>query len=511
MSMAWGGESGKVSVLVELTEELGKFVQQAAAEGRPLRDVERSVLDRLLQIGQATMEQFLALQGDGDLGETVTADNGQTLYRSAEPVARPLRTIFGEHAFSAFVYRRRRHPHTPIVLRPVDARMSLPSGRWSPLLEEFTQLFCLEGAYAPAADAFARIFRQQLSVDTLEEVNRRMGAEAAEFLDTLDAPPAQEEAELLVVTADGKGVPLVRADALRLRCFEERPARPGNRRMATLASVYSVDRYVRTPEEIVAALFRDVREEPQSADVRPKPRHKRVVARFPKLFEELDETEPISGSIIALSWAAVEIGQRRRKGQPLLRLMDGQTSLWDAADNCLEHEHASGPVFDILDIVHVASYAWRAAKVFHTHREHQQAFVRDRLLRILQGDVKGVIQGLRQMATRRQLAGDARTEINTVCGYFTTHTPRMQYDKYLAAGCPIATGVIEGACRHLVKDRMERSGMRWTQLHAQAMLDVRAVHQSSYWDAFHQQRLTNQHASFPQFRNPLPPLKNLSG
>jgi len=510
MSMAGNGESDKISVLVELTEELGEFVEQAAAEGRALRDVERSVLDRVLQLGRAATDQFLALQGDGDLGETVTTDEGQTLYRSAEPIARPLRTIFGQHEFSAFVYRQRRHPNTPIVFRPVDARMSLPPGRWSHLLEEFTQLFCLEGAYAPAAEAFARIFRQKLSVDTLEDVNRRMGQQAAKFLDGLDAPPAKEEGELLVVTADGKGVPLVQADALRLRCFEERPARPGNRRMATLASVYSVDRHVRTPEEIVAALFRDDRDHRESADARPKPCHKRVVARFPKLFEELGE-KPISGSIIALSWAAVEVEQRRRPGQPLVRLMDGQTSLWDAADACLADERAPGPVFDILDIVHVASYVWRAAKVFQTHREHQEAFVRDRLLRILQGDVHGVIQGLRHMATRRHLAGAARQEIDTVCGYFTTHAQRMQYDTYLAAGCPIATGVIEGACRHLVKDRMERSGMRWTQTHAQAMLDLRAVHQSSYWDDFHQQRVTKQHASSQHFRNLLPSCTTLTG
>jgi hypothetical protein len=510
MSMAGASESGKVSVLVELTEELGRFVQQAAAEGRSLREVEQSVFDRLLQVGRAAIDQFLALQGDGDLGATVTADHGQTLHRSAQPVARPLRTIFGEHEFSAFVYRKRRHPHTPIVLRPVDARLSLAAGRWSPLLEEFTQLFCLEGAYAPAAEAFARIFRQQLSVDTLEEVNQRMGAEAAEFLDGLDAPPVTEEGDLLVVTADGKGVPLVQADAARLRCFEERPLRPGNRRMATLASVYSVDRHVRTPEDIVAALFRDVRQEPEPRHSRPEPCHKRMVARFPKLFEEL-AVEPISGSILALSWAAVEVEQRRREGQPLVRLMDGQVSLWDAADTCLADSLAAGPVFDILDIVHVASYVWRAAKVFHTHREHQEAFVRDRLLRILRGQVHGVIQGLRHRATRCRLAGAARKEIDTVCGYFTTHARRMNYHEYLAAGCPIATGVIEGACRHLVKDRMERSGMRWTQAHAQAMLDLRAVHQSSYWDEFQQQRVTAQQASSQPFRNLLPTLNALTG
>jgi hypothetical protein len=388
--------------------------------------------------------------------------------------------------------------------------MSLPPDRWSHLLQEFTQLFCIEQAFEPGAEAFARIFRQRLSVDMLERVNQQMGREAGEFLDSLAAPPAAEEGDLLVVTADGKGVPMVQADALRLRCFEARPLRPGNRRMATLASVYSVDRFVRTPEQIVAALFRDVRDEPLPADaVRPEPCHKRVVARFPRVFEEIDETQPLSGSMIALSWAAREVEQRRRPGQLLVRLMDGQTSLWDAADACLVDD-AEDQRWNILDIVHVAGYVWRAAKVFHSHRAQQAAFVRERLLRILQGDVWGVIRGLRRMATQRRLSGTARQEVDTVCGYFTTHARRMQYDRYLAAGCPIATGVIEGACRHLVKDRMERSGMRWTQRHAQAMLDVRAVHQSSYWDAFHQQRITNIQVSSRHCRALLVALKPLT-
>lgn len=91
------------------------------------------------------------------------------------------------------------------------------------------------------------------------------------------------------------------------------------------------------------------------------------------------------------------------------------------------------------------------------------------------------------MATDRGLRGHPRKEIDTVCGYFETHLKRMNYDQYLAAGYPIATGVIEGACRHLVKDRLERSGMRWTLDGAQAMLNLRALRQSSYWDQFQQQ------------------------
>jgi hypothetical protein len=65
----------------------------------------------------------------------------------------------------------------------------------------------------------------------------------------------------------------------------------------------------------------------------------------------------------------------------------------------------------------------------------------------------------------------------------------MRYDVYLQQGYPIASGVIEGACRHLIKDRMERAGMHWTVGGAQAMLDVRSVWIGGQWEAFHEQRI----------------------
>ena len=507
MSIAGKRESDKVSQLVGMAEELVSLVERAATEGHALRDLERTAFDHLLKMGQVVVDQFVTLQGDGDLGETVSADDGQLLHRSAEPVSRPLRTIFGQHSFCASVYRERLHPNTPIVFRPIDARMSLSSGSWSPLLEEFTQMFSIEQAFAPAATAFQRIFGQRLSVDTLERVNQQMGDEAGEFLENLGTPPVEEEGELLVLTSDAKGVPLVKEDAVRLGCFEERLQRPGNRRMATLAGVYSVDTFVRTPEQIVAALFRDGREKSVPDDPRPQPCHKRVIARLSQILEDVDQTTPISGSLLALNWAGDQVRQRRQPGQTLVCLMDGQSSLWEDARLVTETVPENERV-EILDIVHVSSYVWRAAKAFHSHREQQEAFTRERLLRILQGDVKGVIMGLRQMATRK-LGIAGQKEIETVCGYFTTHADRMQYDKYLAAGCPIATGVIEGACRHLVKDRMERSGMRWTLEGAQAMLDVRAAHQSSYWEAFQQQRVDNCAESNKNYRGLLGKLTQL--
>lgn len=487
MSIAGTHELDKADSLAALAGEIGEMVERAVQEGTSLREFERNVFDRLLNIGYAATEQFLKSQGNGDRGETATDEAGLAVYRSQTPAKRPLRTIFGAHWLSAYVYRQRRHPNTPIVLRPVDDQLGIGPDRWSPLLQEFTMLFGVEQSFEPAADAFDTIFRQRLSVDTLEQVSRRMGERAGEFLDNLETPPADEEGELLVQTADGKGVPLVREDAQRLKPFEQKPKRPGNRRMATLAGVYSVDRFVRTPDEIVAALFRDNREDrPPGKPQRPKPCHKHLIARFPHVFDDIGETEPISGSMLALSWASREVEQRRSPHQMLIRLMDGQHSLWDMADIC--GEVPGDYVVDVLDVVHVSGYVWKAAKVFHSHREHQEAFARERLLRILQGDVKGVVAGLRRMATLRGLRGQQRKEIDIVCGYFAAHQDRMKYDDYLAAGYPIATGVIEGACRHLVKDRMERSGMRWTMQGAQAMLNLRALRHSSHWDEFQQQQ-----------------------
>lgn len=480
----------KVDSPVELARQLESLVQQAVGEGTALHVVERQIFDTVLKIGHAATEMFLQAQGDGDLGGSCTTKTGETLFRSDDPVERPLQTVFGQHTIRAYVYAA--GAHEKIALRPVDARLQLSDHRVSYLFEEFSQYFCVDQAFQQAAVGIDMVLHQKVSVDSLQRINRRMGDQAAEFLDQLPVPPAKEEGELLVFTGDGKGVPLVKPDARSLAAFEDRPERPGNRRMAMLAGVYSVDRYVRTPEEIVAALFRDG-ERPQGAD-RPSPRFKHLRACFPKAYDtDTDQPTIVPGSFEAFCWADTQVAQRRRTNQPLIRLMDGQKSLWDAADACLESVPSTHTV-DILDILHVSQYVWRAAGAFYSAFEHREAFARDRLLRILQGDVHGVIAGLRRMATQRGLTGQKRREITVVCGYFKNHAHRMCYDKYLREGYPIATGVIEGACRHLVKDRMERSGMRWRLDGAQAMLNVRAVWQSSYWEPFHTWRIEREQA-----------------
>jgi hypothetical protein len=488
MKVAHSIPANKTEKLVDLAIELQEFVDQAAADGESLYETEKGILAKVLKMGHLAIDRLLQRQGDGDLGLTVQTAGGVELQRSESPVERPLRTVFGEHTFEAYVYAP--GPKQKIALRPIDARLNLPAGKYSYLLEEFTQYFCVEQAFGQAADAFQTVLGQKLSVDTLERTNQRVGEQAREYLDALPTPPVKEEGELLVATADGKGVPLIRDNAQAPPVHGPKPSRPGNRRMATLACVYSVDPYVRSAEDVVAALFRDERE--SDATARPQPCHKRMTACFSTLEEAGSEDELlIRGDIQAWTWAAEQIDQRRADGQVLVRLCDGQESLWRVADICLGLEHKDANqkrlanVVDVLDVIHVSGYVWSAGRALYGKNESSvESFVRDRLLRILQGQAEGVIRGIRRMATDRGLGGQKLKDVTTACNYLEHNLERMRYDEYLAAGYPIASGVIEGACRHLVKDRMERTGMRWREPSAGSMLFARALEVTGLWEPF---------------------------
>jgi hypothetical protein len=251
------------------------------------------------------------------------------------------------------------------------------------------------------------------------------------------------------------------------------------KQMATLGAVYTVDRYVRTPEEVVAALFREGRPE----GPRPQPCHKRVMASL--AYEDAEGAH--AGIDVVYPWLLNELWSRNRGfTKEMVHLCDGQEALWEAREAHLPSRNLVG----ILDVLHVTPRLWQAAHLFHPEgSDAAAAFARERILRVLQGQGEGVVRGLRVMGTKRGLTGAKKKALAKVCAYLWKNRGRMQYDVYLAKGYPIASGVIEGACRHLVKDRMERAGMHWTPAGAQAMLDVRSVHVNGDWEDYQRYRI----------------------
>ena len=450
--------------------ELLDFVLQASKEERPIHEVERELWRQVLHMGHEALAQFLRLQGDGNMGESVTLPNGETCQRLEELHERRYVSIFGEFRLSRVAYGSREKQKIEFV--PLDNRLQLPDSVFSYVLQDWDQSLCVEEAFRQASATMWRILGLKQSVDSLEHMNQEMAKDVTTFM--INRPQPEQEGEVMVAGADQKGIVMRRSsDDPPPKAHRSKGEKASQKRMATVATVYSVDRHRRTPEEVVAALFRDA---PEPNRDRPRPQHKEVWASLPQ------DDKPGSGIASAFAWMFGEIFLRGRdRDKSLVFLSDGQEALWQARQEWLPER-----AVNILDFLHVTPRLWQAAHVFH--EEGSQAaedFVRERMLRVLQGKAVDVVRGLRQMATKRGLAGAKKKTITTVCAYLRANLERMRYDAYLQAGYPIASGAVEGACRHLVKDRMERAGMHWTIPGAQAMLDVRSIYVSGLWDEYH--------------------------
>ena len=186
----------------------------------------------------------------------------------------------------------------------------------------------------------------------------------------------------------------------------------------------------------------------------------------------------------------------------VVHLSDGQHALeTDRRKHLPLDAHAA----DVFDLMHVLPRLWEAAHVFH--REGSEAasqFVRERLHGVLEGEAGRVIGGLRQMGTKHGLRGPHRVRLRRLCEFRENNLHRMRYDDCLRAGCPIAAGVSEGACRHVIKDRMERAGMRGKVPGAQAMLQLRAIHANGDWRAFQDDRIKHKTARLYPYARILP-------
>ena len=241
---------------------------------------------------------------------------------------------------------------------------------------------------------------------------------------------------------------------------------------------------MRTPAELVAILFRDP-DRPQLKP--PQAKQKRYWA---ELSRPIDDGILWPGQEMVFAHMSDEIEKRRRPKQVLIHLCDGQRSLETDRQAYLPTD---ANTVDILDLMHAIPRLWEAAHVFHSEgSEEASLFVRERLLRVLNGEVTSVVHGLKYQGTARGLKGANRQRLRKACAFLKANKHRMRYNEYLKAGYPIATGVIEGACRHVIKDRMERAGMRWKVPGAQAMLHLRAISASGDWESYQRFRINSE-------------------
>ena len=472
----------RIPEAVAQLDGLQQFIVDGARQGTPAHEVERGLFERLLRLGNTLFSAFLSMVGPGDCGPTATLDEGQTVNRLDGLHDRRLLTVFGPFVLSRHVYACREGQK--IELAPTDQRLQLPQSELSYLLQEWDQLLGVEHAFGRVRDTLQTILRLKQSVDTLEHNNQQMAEQAPAFRETQPRVDPAKEGKLLIVTEDNKGVPMVRpVEEKPVGAHRKKGEKANKKQMACIGCVYSVDLHTRTAEELIATLFRDADRSKQQP---PQAQQKRYWAELTVLIDG----EPLRGQEMVFQQMQDQIEKRRQPGQVLVHLCDGQKSL---ETDRAAYLPTDANTVDILDLMHVIPRLWEVAHLFCPEGSNEaSAFVRKRLLRVLKGEVGAVIAGLRRKATVDGLRGVKKQRLRTACGYLKKNEHRMKYDDYLKAGYPVATGVIEGACRHVIKDRMERAGMRWKISGAQAMLHLRTIYTNGDWEAFQQFRIVEE-------------------
>jgi hypothetical protein len=520
-------------------QDLCELMRQAGREGWRLDEIERRAMPKLMKLGLEFLTGHVEGQGTGDAGAEVVYDN-RTLHRSENLHARRYLSIFGELPVPRYVYAVREGQKAEYV--PLDSRLGLPAGENSYVLEEWQQRLCVKDAFGQSVEDLKAILGQGVSVGTAEDMNRSMAEHAEAYRLAQPLPPVAEEAELLVVTGDGKGVVMRRTLAEELREARETPPataplpvaelprqrkrrsssakrraakarqrraqeavrehhqrlpsaavdtdekkkkkKNGKKQMAYVGAVYTIDRFRRTTDEVLDEMARHAR-----TKERPHPQHKRVWAEMTRILDG----EPVSGREWLFCSLAMECQQRDPdRKRTLICLLDGERSLWDM------QRFWFGRAIGILDIFHVSERIWGAAHCFHAKEsEAARQFATHHLRMILDGKVSYVLRNLRRLLDekKKDLAAKKRKTLRAAITYFENNQDHMHYDEYLAAGYPIGSGVVEGACRHLVKDRLELTGMRWEREGAQSMLHLRAIYLNREWDQFVNYRIQAEQAA----------------
>lgn len=364
-------------------------------------------------------------------------------------------------------------------VHPLDEQLQLPQRSFSYPLQERLVRHAVQGPFDEALANVEQATGVRVSKRSAEQVVQEAAADFQAFYPQHPVSDLRQSGPIVVTGIDGKGVPMIKPEQTLRKPRRCKGDKKHKKRMATVATVRTQQARVRTPQQVVESLFRTTPKPKQPRTRRkallPK-EHKRVWAN---LLQSKDE-------VIA------EVVQEVQRLDPTgskthVALCDGERAL---QKRILPALRAVVPgVLLILDLLHVVEKLWRAAHCFHPEgSEEATAWVRKQTLRVLQGEVSQVIKGLRQSATKRGLKGPKRAVVEKVARYLRRNRPYMRYDEYLRQGLPIASGCVEGACKNLIKDRLERSGMRWSLPGAEAMIRLRSLYLSGdlddYWD-FH--------------------------
>jgi hypothetical protein len=455
----------------------------------PLHEVERMLFRRLQELGRGLLEWFVAETGTGyEAGHPPCTETGLPMtYKGTE--SSPYWSVFGEITLTRAGYA---HPEGGYYY-PLDAQLNRPASKYSYLLQQWLQADASEMDFRQAVAQLERIFGWSLSTDVPQRLGFPLAAQVDPFYAQQAPPTPAQEGSHLAVSTDGKGVRILRSE--RASSTAPEPTKPrlskgekrGIKKEAVVTVDFSFDPHPRTPEEMVKTLMKQHTEEE-----RQQAHHERRQRRQQGQLEPRQPQNPhvratLAGKDHAFGYLMDRLQHRDPDGtKPIIILVDGKIELETQLRQQLrDHQMDHRLQAVILDIMHASEYVWEAATALYGETNpDRNSWVEDKLRALLESRVGRLIGGLKQRLTKNTLTSAQQNALHKAITYFTNHRHMMDYATYLARGYPIATGLVEGTCGSLVKDRLEQSGMHWSITGAQAVLDQRAVMKNGDWDDF---------------------------
>jgi hypothetical protein len=483
--------AGPFAASVNLFTALVADLQAPEAAGLTASGLEELLAERGREVQRQLLQDHLDLRA---AREEETAQERRTPVVGADGITRPrletghcrqLATLFGAVQVTRCAWRR---PGTGNVY-PADAALSLPASRHSHALARLAAQEAARGSFAAAHAAITSRCGPVIGKRQVEQAVVRAATDIAAFY-AARIPVPCTVSTLLVISADGKGV-VMRPQALRpataraaarrgkMRTRLVAGEKPNRKRMATLACVYDAEPAPRRPHDVIA---------PPGGrhghrTLRPRPKAK---AKWLAGSVEHDPAEVIAA---AFGQAQARDPARRRTW---VVLVDGACHQLDLIR--AEAARRGVTIGIVIDLIHVLEYLWKAAWSLHAPADPAaEDWVAIKALAILAGDSARVADDITAETQAAGLTASQRHGADTCVRYLTSKHEFLRYDQALAAGWPIATGVIEGACRHLIGDRLDITGARWGLDGAEAILTLRAVISNGDFGEYWRFHLTREH------------------
>jgi len=457
-------------------EHIVGHLDSKETSGMTHSELERELEKKGRELMRILLQEHLDNRGPGKC-DTPVEDTGGVVRSRVRLQERELETVFGTVSVERAGYSRQGEKS----LHPLDAELNLPDERYSLELRRRVAEEAAKSSFDETLESIGKNTGSHVPKRQVEELVMRAARDFDAFYQTRQTLPGESlgTGSILAISVDGKGVTM-RIQDLReqtRKAAEARTHKMGTRlskgekknakRMATVAAVYTIAPFVRTPEDLVGDGG-----SPRHGPQRPRPEQKRVWASLEKTPEEVIQEslkearyrDPADEK----AWVALVDGNKNQIS--ILKRLSKKNGL---------------DLTIIVDLIHVIEYLWDAGRVFHPASGAElENWVQHRLREILRGKAGLMAGGMRRSATLRGLSTKERKAVDDCARYLSNYSPYLRYDRFLAKGLPIATGVIEGACRHLVQDRMAVTGARWSLNGAEAVLRLRALRSSRDFDEY---------------------------